>query len=176
MSQVDEEMELSETAEEQDCADNARLVPVAESIRYRRRAQSAERKAEQLGEQLAEAKSEAERVGEQLRQVQREQELTRKLASEQTSDMETALLVVRARLQGEKQADLQGVIEQLKKDKPYLFGGGGEAAVVAKTSGVKERVGASRTVLASAAKKAAVTGSRADVQEYLRKRRNFTSV
>ena len=37
--------------------DNSKLVPVTEPIRYRKRAQSAERKAETLAEQLAEVES-----------------------------------------------------------------------------------------------------------------------
>ena len=37
--------------------DNMKLVPVAESIRYRKRAQGAEKKIEALTEQLAEAKA-----------------------------------------------------------------------------------------------------------------------
>jgi len=38
-----------------------------------------------------------------------------------------AVLVAKARMEGETEADLDSVIEQLKKEKQYLFGGGGGA-------------------------------------------------
>ncbi len=174
MSQIDEEKELSETTAEQAGVESVKFVPVAESIRYRKRAQSAEKMAEELAGQLAEAKSEAAKLVEQLDVVQEEQKLMRRLVSEHTNDLETALLVVNARLGGADKADLDGVIEQLKREKPYLFGdSGGGPATIHRTAGVRQRVTSGRTVLESAAKKAATTGNRTDLQEYLKLRRNF---
>jgi tetrahydromethanopterin S-methyltransferase subunit G len=59
MSQIDaDENILSEDITgHDDINNNLKLVPVAESIRYRKRAQSAEKKIETLAEQLAQAKS-----------------------------------------------------------------------------------------------------------------------
>lgn len=97
----------------------------------------------------------------------------RRLASEGARDLEAAMLIAKARLgQGDK-ADLSSVVEQLKKEKQYLFGetsiGGASPAL--RTSSVKEqRSGAG--VLERAAKRAAGTGSRSDLQEYMRKRRS----
>ncbi len=42
-----------------------------------------------------------------------------------------------------------------------------------KTAGAKDRVQSSQMVLEKAAKEAAVTGSRTDLQKYLKLRRNF---
>jgi len=153
--------------------DNLRLVPVSESIRYRKRAQSAEKKIEALAEQLAEAKAEAKTTAEKLSSIQVEQELIRKLAAAGTVDLETAVLIAKTRIESETEADMDSVIRQLKKEKQYLFAGTGGAVTAKKTAGAKERVESGQTVLERAAKKAATTGSRTDLQEYLKLRRNF---
>jgi len=76
-------------------------------------------------------------------------------------------------MEGQTEADLDGVIEQLKKEKQYLFGGVSGTVTAKKTAGAKERMTNNQTVLERAAKKAATTGNRTDLQEYLKLRRNF---
>ncbi len=173
MSQIDTENILSETEEPNGDIDDLKLVPVAESIRYRKRAQGAEKKAEVLTEQLTQAKSKAEKLTEQLSNIRTEQKLLRKLAAAGTVDLETAVLIAKARINGEEETDLDSVIEQLKKDKQYLFSGNGGAVKVTKTAGARQRSTNSHTTLERAAKKAATTGNRTDLQEYLKLRRNF---
>ena len=175
MSQTDaEENILSETIAGQGDSDNLKLVPVAESIHYRKRAQSAEKRNEALAERLKEAESEATKISEQLNNIRVEQELMRKLAVAGAIDLETAVSVAKARMEGEAQMDLDGAIEQLKKEKQYLFGNNNGGAVTAKkTAGAKDRIQNNQTILERAAKKAAMTGSRTDLQEYLKLRRNF---
>jgi hypothetical protein len=175
MSQTDaEENILSETIAGQGDSDNLKLVPVAESIRYRKRAQSAEKRNEALAERLKEAESEATKISEQLNNIRAEQELMRKLAVAGAIDLETAVSVAKARMGGEAQMELDGGIEQLKKEKQYLFGNNTGGAVTAKkTAGAKDRIQNNQTILERAAKKAAITGSRTDLQEYLKLRRNF---
>jgi hypothetical protein len=68
---------------------------------------------------------------------------------------------------------LDGVIEQLKKEKQYLFTGTGGITMTKKTAGAKERINDNQMILERAAKKAATTGNRTDLQEYLKLRRNF---
>ena len=129
MSLIERQEVLSEDITEAGDNDNMKLVPVAESIRYRKRAQSAERKVEDLTEQLAEAKSQATKIS-----------------------------------------------ERLKKEKQYLFGGVGGVVTAKKTAGAKGSAYGgtnNQTVLEKAAKRAATTGNRADLQEYLKLRRNF---
>ncbi|HUW18637.1 MAG TPA: hypothetical protein VMW16_04980 [Sedimentisphaerales bacterium] len=164
---------LSETEAGHSDGENLKLVPVAESIRYRKRAQSAEKKAESLAEQLAEAKAKVSEMAEQLSSVEAEQELTRKLAAAGTVDVEAAVLIAKARMKGRTEADLDGVIEQLRKEKQYLFASQQAASNAKKTAGVRDRMQNSQTILERAAKKAAMTGSRTDLQEYLKLRRNF---
>jgi len=174
MGQIDaEESILSETEAGQGDGESLKLVPVAESIRYRRRAQSAEKKVETLAEQLAEVRSEAARVSEQLNETRAEQELTRKLSAAGAVDLETAVLIAKARAKGETQADLDGVVEQLKKDKQYLFAGSSAAVGSKKTAGAKETIPHGQGILERAAKRAATTGNRTDLHEYLKVRRNF---
>jgi len=153
--------------------DNMKLVPVAESIRYRKRAQSAEKKIEALTEELAEAKSRVAEMSERLSNIQTEQKLTRKLAAEGAVDLETAILIAKARVEDQTEADVDGVVEQLKKEKQYLFADSNRAVTVKKTAGARERIQNSQMILERAAKKAATTGNRTDLQEYLKLRRNY---
>jgi hypothetical protein len=165
---------FSEVESEQDEGQGLKLVPVSESIRYRKRAQSAEKKAEALAEELAQAKAEASRLAEHLSGIEVEQKLVKKLAAEGAVDIETAVLIAKARIEAEDASEVDGVIEQLKKEKGYLFGSqDGSAATAKKTAGVRDRVGSKQAVLERAAKRAAASGGRVDLQEYLRLRRNF---
>ena len=176
MSQIDEsEGILSETLEEHGAINNnLKLVPVAESIRYRKRAQSAEKDNESMVHELAVMKSQNKEVSDRLEAIKTEQQLTRKLVAAGAVDLEATILVVRARMDGSEKADMDGVIEQLKAEKQHLFGDQrGMSFVPQRTSGAKERDSAGHVVLGRAAKKAATTGNRTDLQEYLKLRRNF---
>jgi len=173
MSPIETQDVLSEDIAGAGDNDGSRLVPVAESIRYRKRAQSAEKKLEVLAEQLAQAQTQSAQLSEQLNSAQTEQKLIRQLAAAGAVDLETAMLIAKARMQGQSQADATGVIEQLKKEKQYLFGGAGTNTAPAKTAGARDRLTSNETILERAAKKAATSGSRADLHEYLRLRRNF---
>jgi hypothetical protein len=177
MSQADEGA-VQAAQNEQVEADDVKLVPVGESIRYRKRAQGAEKRVEELAGELAEARAEATRLADELKATQKEQELLGRLASEGVRDLEAAMLVAKARLAGKEQADLNGVVEQLKKEKSYLFlrpgsgqvGDKAQASIAARTSPAKEqRSGAG--VLERAAKMATGTGSRSDLQEYMKRKR-----
>ncbi len=176
MSLIETQEVLSEDITGTDDSDNMKLVPVAESIRYRKRAQSAEKKVEDLTEQLSQAKSQVTKISERLSDIEAEQKLTCKLAAAGSVDLETAVLLAKARIEGQTNADLDGVIEQLKKEKQYLFGGVPATVTAKKTAGAKKSVYGgtnNQTVLEKAAKRAATTGNRRDLQEYLKLRRNF---
>jgi len=153
--------------------DSVKLVPVAESIRYRKRAQSAEKKIEELTEQLEQAKQQSTEIAGQLENIKAEQELTQKLIAAGSIDIESALLVARERIKNQEQTDVDEVVEQLKKDKQFLFRGSEDIVKAEKTAGAKERSGNVYTILARAAQKAATSGSRKDLQEYLKLRRNY---
>lgn len=173
MSPIETKEVLSEDITETSENDNTKLVPVAESIRYRKRAQSAEKKLEALTEQLAEAKLQTAEMSEQLSDIQTEQKLMRSLAAAGAIDMETAVIIAKARMNEQDEADLDGVVEQLKKDKQYLFADRSTSVTIKKTAGAKDRTQNIQTIIERAAKKAATTGNRTDLQEYLKLRRNF---
>ncbi|MBN2138408.1 MAG: hypothetical protein JW720_11435 [Sedimentisphaerales bacterium] len=172
MYAVESQDVLSET-EDISSGEASRLVPVAESIRYRKRAQSAEKQVESLAEQLAEAKSQACEAAEELAEIRSEHELMRKLACCGALDLEAAVLMAKARMQGRCDADIDGVIEQLTREKQYLFARGRRGSAAKKTSGARDRSQGGHGALEKVARKAATTGSRADLQEYLRLRRSF---
>ncbi len=173
MSQVETQDVLSEAEENTSDADAIKFVPVGESIRYRRRAQVAEKKAETLAEQLQQTQSQVTSLSEQLSDMQKEQQLIRKLSAAGAVDVEGAVAIARAKLRDDSDADLDGLVEQMKKDKQYLFAEGSRITAAGKTAGVRERVSNPQAALSIAAKKAATTGNRVDLQEYLRLRRNF---
>ena len=97
--------------------DNSKLIPVGESIRYHRRAQNAEKRAEELAGELADARAEATRLANELKATQKEQELMKRLASEGARDLEAAVLIAKSRLAGTDKGDVNGVVEQLKREK-----------------------------------------------------------
>ncbi len=172
MSPIDtDENVLSQDSAEQ--GEGSKLVPVAESIRYRRRAQSAEKKNEALSEELAAAQEKAAQIAEQLSGMEVEQRLTRQLAAAGAVDLEAAVLLAKAKVEGKTDADVDGVVEQLKKEKQYLFASGGKVLTAERTAPAKDRIQNGQTVLERAAKTAARTGNRTDLHEYLRLRRNF---
>jgi len=175
MSQIDTDKDvLSEDTDGDSDVENLKLVPVAESIRYRKRAQSAEKRNEILAEQLNQAESKAKKMSERLSELQFEQSLTHKLAAAGVVDLETAVLIAKTRMEDSNEAGLDGVIEQLKKEKQYLFrNNNNEVTAAQRTSGAKDRETGNQAVLERAAKTAATTGNRTDLQEYLKLRRNF---
>lgn len=171
MSQIDkEEKVLSETNAGQE---DVKFVPVTESIRYRKRAQAAEKEIEALTTALAETEAHSSEMSEQLRSIKFEQKLMRKLASMGAVDLETAVLLAKSRVEDSETADLDSVVEQLKKEKRYLFNSSEFGVAIQKTKGPRGRLANDQTALAKAAKKAATTGNRTDLQEYLRLRRKF---
>jgi len=91
-STEDQESIVSETEGEQSVSESLRLVPVAESIRYRKRAQSAEKKTEVLAQELAAAKSQVSELSEKLTEIESDQRLTRELVRTGVVDLETAVL------------------------------------------------------------------------------------
>jgi hypothetical protein len=175
MSSSQMEENLSETTEDQelDGGDAARMVPLVESIRYRKRAQSAEKKAEGLAEQLAEANQKISQMSQDLGDLQVEQKLARKLGAAGATDLEAAVLVAKARIQGKTDADVDACVEQLRREKAFLFGESAQTVTSRKTAGAKDRARQTPTALVQSARKAARTGSRADLQHYMKLRRSL---
>jgi hypothetical protein len=135
--------------------------------------QSDEKSAGDPAGQLAEAHQRIARMSQDLDALVLEQKLTHKLAAAGAIDLEAAVLVAKARVEGKTPADIDRCVTQLRKEKAYLFGGPMEVTAPRRTAPAKDRTTTSQTALEQAAKQAAKTGSRADLQHYLKLRRNF---
>jgi hypothetical protein len=172
MDAIESQGGLSEDKVSQEEASNVRVVPIAESVRYHKRAQTAEKRAEELAGELAEARADAGRLANELKATQKEQELMQRLAAEGARDLEAAVLIAKARISRDNKADVNNVVEQLKKEKGYLFSERPATAAAVRTSPAKESRQTGASAIERAARSAAGTGSRADLQEYMRKRRS----
>jgi len=173
-----EQQELNDKPQESATETNveAQVVPVSEAIRYRKRAQAAEHQVEQLTTQLTELEQEHCAVKGQVDQMRQETELTQQLTQAGVKDLEAALLLAQRRLHdgnGEKQ-DVPHVIEQLRKERPYLFDAGEEIDVglTRPTASVRTHSQTGVQTLSRMAERARTTGGRKDMQEYMRIRRS----
>jgi len=171
-------------APDEDLTDERR-VPVAESIRYRRRAQRAETKLTQLEQQLADVQAQLDGRLEQLAAAEAQRdELRTRLELGQTrasaegllrqagvADVEMALALLEKRTDLAETPDagqLEQQIQRLIQDKPILLAE--PPRLPGKTASARQAAsGPAR--LARAATRAAASGSRRDVAEYLRLRR-----
>ncbi len=166
---------------------HARLVPVTESVRYRRRAQQAERRVEQLEQQLRETQTLAESRQQELSTVQSQQQaLSERLARTEQSrrlekvldacgviDAEAAQLLLERSAPLPADADdsaLRQAVEGLLAERPYLRGPACRPLPGA-TASPRTRSGGPAQQVAEAARQAAQTGNRRDLAQYLRLRR-----
>lgn len=164
-----------------------KLVPVSESIRYRRRAQQAEQRTEQLEqqlqetqtqlqqqlEQLAQAESQRDELSDHLARVHHEGRVDSMLREFGVIDTEAAALLLNQRddlTPDTEDARLRHAIESLLTDRPYLSGQSA-ARLPEQTATGRDRAGGARVV--EAARRAARSGDRRDVAEYLRLRRQL---
>jgi len=165
----EEDFESHESSEDED--QKEKLVPVGEAIRYRKRAQTAEQQAEAIEQELKTSKDKNRELEEQINELQSEKEITAELISAGVIDLEAAVMMAKSRMK--EHEDVKSVIKELRSEKGYLFTDQAEQSTSTKTAGVKNKNTTARSVLEASAKKAAVSGSRADVQEYLKARRQF---
>ena len=173
MSQNDEGVNPQGAEGEQEKVEG-KFVSVQEAIRYRKRAQGAEKQAEGLTAELSEARGQIEKLNEELGTIRMEQKLMQKLSAAGAVDLEAASLLVKSRIDEQTDEGIDKAIENLKKEKQYLFSKTSSSVTVVKgTVGAKEKVSSAQTVLERAAKRASETGDRKDLQEYLRVRRNY---
>ncbi len=173
MSQIDEGINPQDAEGEQEKVEG-KFVSVQEAIRYRKRAQGAEKQAEGLAAELSQARGRIEKLNEELDTVKLQQKLMTKLVAAGAVDLEAASLLIKGRIDGEDEEGIDKAVENLKKEKHYLFSRTSSNVIAVKpTAGAKEKVSSAQAVLERAAKKASQTGDAKDLQEYLRVRRNY---
>lgn len=169
----DEVKEVS-VSEETGVSDG-KLVPVSESIRYRKRAQSAEKQAEDFKAGLDEMRQENGQLREKVEKLETERKLIDKLSRMHVSDMDGAMVIARDRMSSDSECDVDSVLQQLRNEKPYLFSSGVDgdfAGAAEKTSGVRQKVSGGQGVLRRAAGRAAQSGKDTDLMEYMKVRRS----
>lgn len=172
------------TEEEKSVADpriQDQFVPVSEAIKYRKRAQAAEQRVEQLTETLEAHEQETKRLEDHFEEVRLENELTQRLAKAGVNDLEVALLLAKQSLKsasdqdqnGERQdADIHQIVNSIRQERPYLFAGEESSLFAVPTAGLhRQQSQGSAAVLSKQAQKVMQSGSRKDMQEYLRLRR-----
>jgi hypothetical protein len=128
----------------------------------------------EVDELKAELESERTKVGEltaKLEDVRLEGELSRKLAEAGAIDIDGALAIAKEKITSGN-LDVETCVEDMKKQKRYLFGASTDKVTLSvKTAGAREKISGGETALQKAAQKAARSGSRVDLHEYLRLRR-----
>lgn len=166
------ELEQVGDIEEQEQERTDKFVPVVESIRYRKRAQAAEKRSEELEMELSEVRSLSDKMQSELKDVKIEKELMEMLSQAGVVDMEAALLLAKQRLG--KDGDAKSCVEKLRLEKGFLFADSlRQVTRQMPTAGARDKVSNKEMALSRAAKRAATTGNRSDLQEYLRMRRKF---
>jgi len=179
--------QISQSTDQPESSATGRLVPVGESIKYRRRAQQAEGKITELEQQLKEFQTRLDLAGEQFgaAEAQRDEARTQLIVTENRMsaermfaqagvvDIETASILLGRRVDLSEALDTQTLtrhIEQLLLDKPFLQNHGG-ASLPPRTSSPRPPRTSGIAELTDAARKAAQSGDRRDVANYLRLRR-----
>ncbi|HBS27933.1 MAG TPA: hypothetical protein DEB06_00430, partial [Phycisphaerales bacterium] len=100
-------------------ANGEKVVPLAELVRVRRRAQEAEARAQALTERVAALERTVLEAREALDAVERRQRVDRALADADAIDLESARLLTEVALGGE--SDIEGAVADLRRRKPFLF-------------------------------------------------------
>lgn len=142
-----------------------KLVPVAEAIRYRKRAQQAEQQLEALRGQLDELDTNLKASEETITALERRQRIDALLAEADAVDLDAARLLTEAAVTQMDDADVATAVEDLRRHKPYLFRQTRRSAAAMGPSDPED------PAVDDAAQCAATTGHRRDLLRYLRLRR-----
>jgi TolA-binding protein len=152
-----------------------RLVPVTESIRYRRRAQQAEQQLQTMQAELAQTRTMLQETQQQLEATERRQRIDQLLVESEAVDLEAARLLTEAAVSMMEEPDVQQAVAELRSRKPYLFrrssvGSGGSGSVKSAGS-MSSRPRRQPDASDDLAQQAAISGDRRDLLRYLRLRR-----
>ncbi|MEM8782065.1 MAG: hypothetical protein AAGE65_04325 [Planctomycetota bacterium] len=143
-----------------------RLVPVTESIRYRKRAQLAETQSEALQRRVDELTRALADNEQTIAALERRQRIDAELAKADAVDFDVVRLLTEAAVSAMDEPDVAEAVDDLRRHKPYLFRLRGRAA---------RNMGPTPQDLASpledAAERAIASGDRRDLLQYLRLRR-----
>jgi alanyl-tRNA synthetase len=145
-----------------------KLVPVNEAIRYRKRAQQAERQADDMQQQMQSLQSKLDEAEQTIQHLERRQKIDATLAEAEPIDTEAVRLLTEQAIQQMDEPDVQTAVEELRHGRPYLFRQhttGGTSSMAARFNDETGRESE------HAAEQAAMSGDRRDLLRYLRLRR-----
>jgi len=146
--------------------------PVSEEIGWRGRALQAESKLADLEKALAELRSTLEQTRDALESNERRREIERAVSAAGAIDTETVLMLVEAAMTGREPKDLSAVIEEIRRNKPFLFEPRGKNASDKASAGVMSpEPSRGGEALAALAEEARASGDRRALLRYLQARR-----
>lgn len=166
------ETSQSEVKTTEDTSDDSspHLVPVSEAKKYRKRAQAAEKILEDLKEELSSKDALLQEHEKTIGALERSRRIDELLLEADTIDLETARLLTEMAVSEMEDQDVDLAIEELRRQKPYLFHRRTrQAGVLSPRSGMGEA--SHNDSLRHAVSEAGATGSRADLLRYLRLKR-----
>ena len=158
------------TTEETSDDSSPHLVPVSEAKKYRKRAQAAEKILEDLKEELSSKDALLKEHEKTIGALERSRRIDELLLEADTIDLEAARLLTEMAVSEMEDQDVDLAIEELRRQKPYLFHRRTRhAGVLSPHSGMGEA--SQNDSLRHAVAEAGATGSRADLLRYLRLKR-----
>lgn len=143
-----------------------KLVPVGEAIRYRKRAQTAEQQLGELHDRFAQLQSQLDESQQTITSLERRQKIDALLTDSDAIDLEAARLLTEISVSQMDEPDVSAAVDDLRRQKPYLF----RQRRNGHDSAMSPRVDPPSTQTL-AAERAAATGDRRDLLDYLRLRR-----
>ena len=145
-----------------------RMVPVGESIRYRKRAQAAEHELSELRQSVEAMQHQLDEAQQTVSQLERHQKVDALLAESKVVDLQVARLLTEAAIESMDQPDVELAIADLRRSKPYLF----RRRTDQEISAMSARADVMTQPAEDAARQAVETGDRRDLLRYLRLRRS----
>lgn len=147
--------------------EQVKLVPVTESIRYRRRAQAAEQQLTELRQRYDDLQQSLAEAEFQVALTERRRQIDQMLIESDAIDLEAARLLTEATIEQMDDADVELAVEELRARKPYLF----RRSATCSGGSLSPHPRRNGHPASEAAEAAAVTGDRRDLLRYLRLRR-----
>jgi len=142
-------------------------VLVTEELDWRRRALVAEERVTELEGQVGECESALEGARHALDACEVRRRIERQLVEADVVDLETALMLTEAAVQGMAEPDVAAAIADLKKRKGFLF----REAPVSRASAMSGVAGPGLGAATALAEEARISGDRAALLRYLRLKR-----
>ncbi len=147
--------------------DADKLVPVSEAIRYRKRAQTAEQQLGELRDRFTQLQAQLDSSQDTITSLERRQKIDALLTNSDAIDLEAARLLTEISVSQMDEPDVSAAVSDLRRQKPYLF----RHRPRVNDSAMAPRVDLPAAQASAAAERAAATGDRRDLLDYLRLRR-----